>query len=313
LREIFETNKPSGFELVFWQMLSDDEQQLALAQADYFMVGAYKITEEMLLKASLVKFIQKNGIGVDNIDLIAAGNLGIPVSNVPGGNTPAVAEFTIGAIISVYRKLVALDKATKSGNWMMWDWRPFTYEMRGKVHGVVGFGNIGREVARLSQAFGTKVLYYDVKRLEPSDEQTIGASYAALNELLQQSDIVSVHVPLLPSTRNMIGSKELGLMKPTAILINVARGNIVNEEALYAALSEQKLLGAALDVWASEPVPPDNKLLGLDNLLATPHIAAGTRDTFKDILNIAFENIKSAQSGRLPKFIVNKTESMRTL
>ena len=311
LIEVFETNKPCGFELVFWQMLSDDEQQLALTQADYFMVGAYKITKEMLNKASMVKFVQKNGIGVDNIDLDAARNLGIPVSNVPGGNTFAVAEFTIGAIISVFRRLVAQDKATKSGKWLMWDLRPFVYEMRRKVHGVIGFGNIGREVARLSQAFGTQVIYYDVKRLEPADEQKIGANYAPMDELLTQSDIVSIHVPLLPATRNLIGSKELALMKQTAILINVARGNIVNEEALYTALSEQKILGAALDVWASEPVQASNKLLGLDNLLATPHIAAGTRDTFKDILTIAFENIQSAQSGRLPKFIVNNTESLR--
>ena len=176
---------------------------------------------------------------------------------------------------------------------------------------MIGFGNIGREVARLSQAFGTQVIYYDVKRLEPADEQKIGANYAPMDELLKQSDIVSIHVPLLPATRNLIGSKELALMKQTAILINVARGNIVNEEALYTALSEQKILGAALDVWASEPVQAGNKLLGLDNLLATPHIAAGTRDTFKDILTIAFENIQSAQSGRLPKFIVNNTESLR--
>lgn len=311
LKDMFESEKPAGFELVFWHLLAEEAREAELAQADYLMVAAYKITADMLIKAKKVRFVQKNGIGVDNIDLEAARRLGIPVSNTPGGNTSAVAEFTIGQIIGVYRRLAALDKATKNGEWLMWDLRPFTYEMRGKVHGIVGFGNIGRETARLSQAFGTEVIYYDVNRLSPEDEAALGVTGVSLEEIFRRSDIVSVHVPLLSSTRNMIAEKELALMKKTAIIVNVARGNIVDENDLYAALSSGKLLGAACDVWACEPVQKENNLLGLENVLATPHIAAGTRDTLSGILGIGFNNIEHVQNGRFPDFVVNKVEKLR--
>ena len=313
LQDLFESQKPAGFELAYWHLLSDADREAELENADFLMVAAHKITADMLGKAQKTRFIQKNGIGVDNIDLEAAYKLGIPVSNAPGGNTGAVAEFTIGLIISTYRRLVQLDKATKGGEWLMWDLRPFTYEMAGKVHGIVGFGNIGQETARLSKAFGTKILYYDVNRLAPEKEQALGVVYAPLDEILCQADIVSVHVPLLSSTRNLIGGKELALMKKTAIIVNVARGNIVDEEAMHEALVNNRLLGAAFDVWSSEPVPKTNKLLALDNVIATPHIAAGTRDTLTGILRTGFTNIKRVHDGDMPDFVVNKVTGPRAV
>ncbi len=159
LHELLEEYKPAGFDLCYWQMLNTEAREAALAEADYLMVAACKVTAAMLAKAAKLRFIQKNGAGYDNIDIEAARQQGIPVANTPGGNLSAVAELTIGLILALYRKLPLLDRTTKNGDWLMWDYRPFSFEMSGKVHGIIGFGNIGREVARLSRAFGTEILY----------------------------------------------------------------------------------------------------------------------------------------------------------
>jgi lactate dehydrogenase-like 2-hydroxyacid dehydrogenase len=303
-REIINTYKSVDMEVNYWVDLNDEKREQALREANYLITASYPITRELLEKAPNVKLIQKTGSGVDNIDLKAAAEFGIHVASTPGANSNSVVELTIGMIISLYRKLHFLDRLTKNGEWKMWEYRTTMFEMNGKTHGVIGIGNIGRKVAQLSKAFGTNVIYYDVNRLSTEEEKELGITYVTFDNLLSQSDIISLHIPLIPETRNLISDKELNLMKSTAILVNVARGNIIDEQALAEALKCNRLLGAALDTWASEPINSDNPLLQLDNVLATPHIAGGTRDVLETVLRLSFENIRKVEAGAIADNLV---------
>ncbi|QOY38258.1 2-hydroxyacid dehydrogenase [Anaerobacillus isosaccharinicus] len=294
-----------NLEMLYWYEMSETEKKQALLQTTYFLVGPYKLTKELINQAPGLRMIQKAGIGVDNIDIQAAIERGVPVCNTPGGNSVGVAELTIAMILNLYRKLTILDRATKSGEWLMWEHRPSSYEMRGKVHGFIGFGNIGKETARLSKGFGTEIIYYDKFKADPTEENAINATYMEFDSVLEKADIISVHVPLIPETRNLISRDEIGLMKKNAIIINVSRGNTVNEDALIEALSNKQIAGAGLDVWATEPVNLDNPLLAFDNVIATPHIGAGTRDSLDNVLSIAFDNFRKLDRKHQPKYILN--------
>ena len=309
--QCIQASKSSDMEVKYWVNLTDQEKETALAEADYLITAAYKIPRQLLEKAPNVKLVLKTGIGVDNIDIAAADDLGIMVTYAPGVNSCSVAELTIGMIICLYRKLPFLDRATKSGKWLMWELRPFMFEMRGKTHGIIGMGNVGKAVAKLSQAFATEVLYFDANRLAPETEKSLGVAYRSLEELLAVADIVSLHIPLIPATRNFIGEKELKLMKPTAILINVARGGIVDEAALSRALEGGNLFGAGLDTWSTEPPAPDNPLLKLDCVLGTPHIAGGTREVAEKVIKLSFANIAKVEKGLTPDFLVGKVRSAK--
>lgn len=302
--EFIETYKSPGTEVAYWDQLDERQRELCLSQAQYLITAAFPIKRQLLAKAPNVKLIQKTGSGVDNIDLIAAKEMGIIVSSTPGANATSVAEMTIGMILCLYRKLHFLDRETKQGKWMMFEHRPFMFEMKGKTHGIIGIGNIGKEVAKLSKGFGTNIIYYDSNRLSPETEEELSVSYVPLQDLLAKSDIISLHVPLMLETKNMLGEKQLALMKPNAILINVARGNIIDESALAHALKNGLLLGAGLDTFASEPAHKDNPLFELDNVLVTPHIAGGTRDVLKEVLRLSFENIAKIEGGGLPDHII---------
>ena len=295
----------NDFELLFWQELSTSQKEKALCEADYFLVSTFELTEDILECATNLKLVQKTGIGLDNIDLKAAERLKIPVCNLPGGNARGVAELTIGMILSLYRKLNILDKATKSGEWLMWEHRLSSYEMFGKIHGFIGFGNIGQETAKRSKAFGTEIIYYDKFRLSPGLEKELESTFLPLQEVLERSDIISIHIPLLTETKHLISKSEFSQMKSNAILINVSRGNIVDEDALAEALSTNKIGGAGLDVWAEEPININNPLLAFDNIIATPHIGAGTRDTLNNVMTLAFNNFRKVENGDSPSFIQN--------
>lgn len=306
VKSLMESLVPAGLELICGAELDEQDRKIHLAEASFLLVATQSVTKEMIATAKKLQLIQKTGIGVDNIDLQAAKHAGIPVANTPGGNASGVAELTILFILALYRKLIDLHRETTRGNWLMWEMRTQSYEMNGKTHGLIGFGSIAREVAKRSKAFGTNIVYYDPIRLDPQQEAEFGVAYHSLEELLSVSDIVSLHVPLLPETRHLIGRSQLALMKQNAVLINVARGHIVDEQALFEALQTNKLAGAAIDVWAEEPVRPDNPLLGLGNVIATPHIGAGTRDTMQNVLQIAFRNIQRMIDGEQPQFVVNR-------
>lgn len=305
-RALLEQEKPDGINLIFWSDLTNAEQIQALTNAHAFLTMTHPITQELMEKSSQLRIVQKLGVGVDNIDAKAATKLGIAVGNVPGGNANGVAEMTIGLILGVYRKLCVLNQATKEGKWSTWTYRASSYEMKGKIHGIIGFGHVGQEVARLSRAFGTAILYHSRHQAAAEIEAELNAHYSALDELLRKSDIVSLHVPLLPQTRNWINAGKLSLMKPNAILINVARGNIVNEADLYQMLIEKRLFGAGIDVWAHEPPAPNNPLLKLDCVLATPHVGGGTADSSCNIFRLAFANIYSCLTNEPSFHCINR-------
>lgn len=305
LKKLILERVPSEITLYFWNELTDKQKEQEISQADYFMLTAFKIDKKILQTAKRIKFIQKIGIGLDNIDLETAKNLSVPVSNTPGGNSTSVSELTILFILALYRRLVELDRATKDGKWLSWEFRSSSYEMLGKTHGLIGMGNIGYETAKRSSAFGTKIVYYDTRRLSVDKEKELNAQYTSLEEVLKVSDIISLHVPLLPETKGLINMSNIIKMKKNAILINVARGGVVNEKDLYYSLKDRLILGAAIDAWEEEPISLDNPLLTLDNVISTPHIGGGTVDTFNRVIEMAFDNINRVRSGELPKYVGN--------
>lgn len=303
-KEFVAKYKESNHEVNYWQELSEEERTQKLAEAGYLIVATFPITKELLAGAPQAKLVQRAGIGLDSIDLNATREKNVIVCNTPGVNAISVAEMTIGMILALFRKVPMMDASTKQGGWLMWDYRPEMYEMAGKVHGILGMGNVGKEVAKRSKAFGTQILYTNAAPLSPEEEAEYGAKFSTTEEILRTADIVSVHVPLLLETRNLISEKELAMMKPTAILVNVARGNIIDEVAVAKALQEKRLLGAAFDTFASEPIGQGNPLQECQNAILTPHIAGGTRDVLEASIAKAFENISLMENGQEPKFIV---------
>ncbi|TKC18104.1 2-hydroxyacid dehydrogenase [Robertmurraya kyonggiensis] len=299
--------KPQQAELKFAAEYEGEILDSILSEAEYLLMATEKVDRSLIEKLPRVKHIQKTGIGVDNIDLQEADKREITVSNTPGANATGVAELTILLILALYRKLIVLDKATKNGEWQMWEHRLSSYELSGKVHGFIGFGNIGQETAKLSKGFGTEIIYYDVLQASSEIEMEVDATYCQLDELLKKADIISLHVPLIPQTRHLLSEKEFDLMKSSAVLINVSRGGIVNEDELARALSVGKIAGAGIDVWEGEPPNANHPLFQFDQVIATPHIGAGTKDTLIRVLNMAFDNISSIEKGEQAKFVVSKS------
>ncbi|MCM3712578.1 NAD(P)-binding domain-containing protein [Alkalihalobacillus oceani] len=305
LKQLLLEMKPPGAELSFSAELDSDRRETAFAQADYLVVATAEISASLLERTPRLVHIQKTGVGVDNIDLQAAKERNITVANTPGANANGVAELSMLMILALYRRLLLLDRETKQGEWPMWKHRLSSYEVSGKVHGLFGFGRIGQETARRSKAFGTTIIYYDVQRASREQEEALGAVYVAKEELLRQADIISLHLPLLPETRHFLDKAEFELMKHTAVLINVSRGGTVNEEALAAALQAGQISGAGIDVWSSEPPERNHPLFALDQVIATPHIGAGTKDTLKRVLEIAFSNIEKIEAGNQASNLVS--------
>jgi D-3-phosphoglycerate dehydrogenase len=234
-----------------------------------------KVTAELIEAGKRLKVIGRAGVGLDNIDVDAAKRRGIAVLNSPGGNVISAAEHTLALTLALTRNLAQADASLRRGEWQRERFRGV--ELYGKTLGLAGAGRIGSEVAKRARAFGMRVLAYDPYLSEERAAQ-FDIELVTLPSLLQQADVISVHTPLTEETRGMIGAAELAMMKPTAYLVNAARGGVVDEAALAEALREGKLAGAALDVFADEPVPAGHALLALDNVLALPHLGAATRE-----------------------------------
>ncbi|WP_371371095.1 NAD(P)-dependent oxidoreductase [Sporomusa aerivorans] len=304
--DIIEAVKPKDITISYWCNLEQDAQEKAIESCAYFLVSLHKVSKEMLLRAKNLKMIQTTGAAVDNIDLGTAKALGITVANTPADYTTSIAELTLGLILNLFYKLRIFDQAANDQEKTSpLGLKETAYEIRGKVHGIFGCGKVGQEVARLTQAFGAKILYHDLRRLPEELEIKLNADYVSFDELLKKADIISLHTPLTPITRNCLSHREFTLMRSSAILVNVSCGNIVDENALYHALCKQEILGAAIDIWAKEPVG-NNPLLGLDNiLLATPHIGTTTREALQSELKMAFLNIQNVSEGKKSNYVVN--------
>ncbi|GBD31678.1 D-3-phosphoglycerate dehydrogenase [bacterium HR33] len=232
-----------------------------------------RVTRELLEAAPELKVVARAGIGVDNIDVEAATWRGIAVLNAPAGNTVSAAEHAIGLLLALVRRIPWADRSMRCGEW---DRQRFQgIELRGKTLGIVGLGRIGAHVATLARGFGMRLLAHD-PHITEARARELGAELVSLEELLQRADVVTLHLPLTPETRNLLDAKRLALMKPTAVLINAARGGLVDEQALLEALEKGKLAGAALDVFETEPLPPDSPLRKAERVILTPHLAGST-------------------------------------
>jgi phosphoglycerate dehydrogenase-like enzyme len=289
---------PPGFDLAVGVEPGLPAMRALVAEAEFAITGQVAVPAEVFAAAPRLKLLHKWGVGVDNIDLAAARAHGVRVARTTGSNALPVAEFTIGLMISALRMIPYAHRWLAAGSWRGPSALPAEpLLLSGKTVGIVGMGAIGMQVAKLLGGFGCRILYAKRTPLPAADEARIGATRAGLAELLAESDVVSLHCPLTPETEGLIGRREFELMKQTAILVNVARGGVVDEMALHEALAARRIRGAAMDVFSLEPAAPDNPLLALDTLVVTPHLAAAAADTFEPTVRRMFRNIALAAAG----------------
>jgi glyoxylate reductase len=264
------------------------------------------IDEELINRGVHLKIISNMAVGYNNIDIEAATKKGIMVTNTPGVLTETTADLTFALMMATARRLVEASDFLREGKWKSWAPMQLTgQDVYGATLGIIGMGRIGKAVAKRAKGFDMKVLYANRSR-KPQVEEELGARYVDKVTLLQKSDFVCVLVPFTPKTKNTIDRKELALMKPTAILINTARGGVVNEDALYEALTNDKIWAAGLDVFEEEPIPTNHPLLSLPNVVALPHIGSSSIDTRIKMAHLAATNIIEAVSGETPSCLVNK-------
>ncbi len=280
------------FEIIERTGLSADELVDALVDVDGVIVrSATRITRDALVRADRLRVIGRAGVGVDNIDVPAATERGIAVLNAPSGNTISAAELTFALILAMARRISAADRSMKAGGW---DRKRFNgSELYGKTLGLVGAGRIGSEVARRARAFGMRVVAYDPYLTEDRARE-LDVQRVTIDTLLERADVVTVHVPLTDATRGLIGAAQLARLKPGATIVNTARGGIVEEAALIAALQEGRLAAAALDVFSKEPLPADHPLRSLDNVVLTPHLGASTAEAQENVALEIAEAIRDA-------------------
>lgn len=266
------------------------------------------IDREVMDRAPNLKIISNCAVGVNNIDLKYAWSRGLLVTNTPDVLTEATADLTLGLILATTRRLVEADRFCREGRFRGWKIDLFLgLELSGKTLGLIGFGRIGRAVARRARAFNLRIIYHDPKRLEASLEKELGVEFRPLDDLLRESDIISIHASLTPESHHLISAGRLKLMKKTAVLVNVARGPIVDEKALVEALKTGQLWGAGLDVYENEPeIEPE--LLKLDNVVLLPHIGSATRETRRKMCFMAVDNLLRGLRGERPANLVEPAE-----
>jgi glyoxylate reductase len=268
-----------------------------------------RIDEALLDALPTVKVVSNMAVGFDNIDVDACTRKGVVVCITPDVLTETTADFTWALMLAVARRVCEAAESVRAGTWRTWEPLGFLgRDLSGATLGIVGFGRIGRAVARRARGFDMRVLYTDKTRQSSEVERDLRATFVPLEQLLAESDIVTLHVPLTPETRKLIGARELALMKPRSILINTARGPVVDTEALVRALRTGHLWGAGLDVTDPEPLPADHPLLQCPNVIVTPHIASASETTRARMAELAAENLVAALQNRRPPRSLNWDE-----
>lgn len=279
--------------------ISHGELIEALKDADAAVPWLASVPLEVAEHLPNLKLVQLLTAGFDSVDVVGLSKLGIATANNGGSNAISVSEHTVTLMLSVYRRMMEAWSNTVDGNWRAGiDQLPVRTEINGKTIGIIGFGNIGRQVARRLSGFDCEVLYHDVVELMPGRDRELGAQAVDLDHLLRVSDIVTVHVPLNGSTHGMMGAREFGLMKKSAIFINTCRGPVHNEADLIAALENGEIAGAGLDVLEQEPTDPNNPLLSMPTAIVTPHWAGGTGEGNERAVVFALANLERAVEGR---------------
>ncbi|MCD8361839.1 MAG: 2-hydroxyacid dehydrogenase [Lachnospiraceae bacterium] len=291
------------FELEF---ITSRDQYDRLTDADYIILRTLNLTAEDMEQMPKVKLIQRWGAGYDTVDIEAAAKKGIPVAVCYGVNSTPVSEMAMALILSVYRNVVPLTEGIQAGKWEREEYAKQSHTINGKTVGIVGIGNIGRKVAALCQAFGAQILYYDAYRLSPERENEMHVTYCPLDELWGKCDIISLHVPLLDSTNKMVNRDTIAKMKDGALLINSARAELVDLDALKEALVSGKLCGAGLDA-VDQDVMASSPLAGIKNVVLTPHLGGNTADDAQQMAQRCSEQIHAISRGEklTPPHVVN--------
>ena len=306
---------PESFDIHFFPQFEEDVVIQASADADFILSPSHSphISALLIARAKALKLIQLCGSGYDAVDLEAANKARIPVARSPGQNSRAVAEYSYNLINVLNRGILEGDLETKKGNYQ---WvrdelrRKGIYELGDMNLGILGVGPVGKEMAKIGAFFGARLFYYDIIRLSPEAEKELKLTFVEFSELLRISDILSLHIPINEKTKGIIGRNELATMKPSAILINTARGALVDDEALIDALKSNRLRGAAMDVFDPEPMPPDHLFLSVGpeiqkKLVLTPHLAGAARQSQNRMFQEAIDNILRVIRGEPPRHVVN--------
>ena len=277
----------------------DEAEQLALAEAaDFLLPGWAAVTEPMLARAGRLRFVQKWGIGVDRIDVAALRRRGIGLAITAGANAGPVAELALALMLAVYRRIPYVNRSMRQGQWPKAEMRETCFQIKGKTVGLIGFGNIGRTLARRLSGFEAQVIYADTQAADPATEQALGVRRVGLAELLARSDIVSLHLPYSAQAGRLIDATAIAAMKPGAVLINTARGELVDEAALYDALLTGQLRGAGLDAFDPEPPAASHPLFTLDQVVVTPHAGGGVFDNVEAVARHALGNLLRVLQGQ---------------
>ncbi|MCI0439993.1 MAG: 2-hydroxyacid dehydrogenase [Chloroflexi bacterium] len=299
--EVITSFTPPGFATQLVDRKQPDEEHMeAVKDADFLIVYRGRLTDDMLRAAREARLVQLLAAGYDSMNLKLMRDLEMPCANNGGANSWAVADHAVMLMLAIYKQLIPAYNSTREGRWSAPITGMNTFELANKLVGIIGIGNIGRQVARRVQAFDAKAQYYDKFPLPPERNRQLGVTPVSLDELFRTSDIVTCHTPLTRETRHIVSRERLATMKPTAILINTSRGPVVDEQALIGALREKKIAAAGLDVFEKEPVDPNNPLLKMDNVVVTPHSAGTTWDTWYRRAEFAYSNIKRVWEGEAP-------------
>lgn len=284
-----------------------DPAQLAESCRDIegLMATGVRVSEDVVAQAPRLRAVANVGVGYDNIDVAACTRRRIPVTNTPDVLTETTADLAFALLIAAPRRLVECDRYVRQGQWQSSKWELlWGSDIYGKTLGVYGLGRIGKAVARRARGFSMRVIYYDVVRPTAALEEELGVQFVDRETLLREADFLTLHVPLTPETHHLVGARELSMLKPTAFLINAARGKCVDEAALVEALQSKRLAGAGLDVFEHEPhVHPE--LLSLPNVVLAPHVGSATAQTRLAMAMLAVENLVAGLEGRRPPNLVN--------
>ena len=276
------------------------------SDVDAIILRILKMPKEVINRFSpRLKMIMRWGAGYDAVDIKAARERNIDVCNTPGANAYAVSELAVLLMLAVGRNLLAHEEKLREGVWSRELFNKTSQSLRGKIVGIVGGGNIGRQVARKVQVFGAKTFYYDAFRLSEEMEQQLELQYFEYEQLLKESDVITFHVPLMDSTAHMLNTENISLLKQNAIVINTARSGIIDDAALLEAVKNGHVLGAGLDCTEETPISKDNPLLQYPNFIVTPHVGGVTNDIAESIMPMIVENLRLIAKQESPKYVVN--------
>ena len=306
--KLIESQAPPNCEIIPMTNRSESEMLTIARDADFILAISLPITRQIIEGAPKLRLIQKWGAGYERIDIQSAFDRGIPVAVTRSSNSATVAEYTILLILAVLKKLLIADRSVRDGKWIKMELRTQTFDLKGKVVGLVGLGNIGRALVKCLHGFGVELIYHDIYRVNPSDEKALGVRFVEFSELLETADVISIHVPLTAQTKGLFSKNEFDKMKDTSVIVNMSRGPIIDESELYQALTHNKIAGAALDVFAKEPPDPDNPLFKLDNVVLSPHMGGATYDSLLAVAKHALQNIDDFANGKSlsPNDLVSK-------